>query len=80
MTAKSPLVHVMESLLAGSSPDSSFPIAKGSPRDWVIAMLHEAAQFEHELMVQYLYAAYSNGSRRIVPGRTCRMTTTTVGS
>jgi hypothetical protein len=43
--------------------DYALPIdvANGSPRDFLIGFLHGLAQAEHELMVQYLYAAYSLG-------------------
>lgn len=36
--------------------------AELSWRDWTIFLLHTAAEIEHALMVQYLYAAYSLGA------------------
>ncbi|MEZ6141573.1 MAG: ferritin-like domain-containing protein [Zavarzinella sp.] len=41
--------------------------AELSKRDWAIFLLHTAAEVEHALLVQYLYAAYSIKSQTI-PG------------
>jgi hypothetical protein len=38
-------------------------------RDYLIMLLHLAAEVEHGLMVQYLYAAYSLGGPQVTPKR-----------
>lgn len=40
------------------------------PRDWAVKLLQLAAQVEHALMIQYLYAAYSIRPGMTVPGLT----------
>ncbi len=39
--------------------------AEFAPRDYVIFLLHMAAQIEHALMVQYLYAGFSLGGEHV---------------
>ena len=36
-----------------------------APRDTAIYLLHTAAEVEHALMIQYLYAAYSLGGAQV---------------
>jgi hypothetical protein len=61
-------------LVGKSSPsqvnlyDSSLIPVEFSPRQYVIMLLHLAAEIEHSLMVEYLYAAYSLGGPGIPKG------------
>lgn len=50
---------------AATGPDSSMHDPPLEPRDEVIFLLTAAAEIEHALMVQYLFAAYSV---RVIPG------------
>src|SRR5437773_686840 len=43
--------------------------AEFSWRDYTILLLHVAAEIEHALMIQYLYAAYSLGGAQVPPDR-----------
>jgi hypothetical protein len=47
-----------------------------TPRDKAIFLLHTAAEIEHALLVQYLYAAYSVRRGMSIPGRDNSHTTT----
>jgi hypothetical protein len=64
-----------------SSPESSTASARGAvndeltPRESVVMMLHTAAEIEHSLLVQYLYAAYSIRLGMPIPGVVGRTTT-----
>ena len=56
--------------VAGKEP---FSLPSGfSGHDYAVYLLHIAAEIEHLLMVQYLYAAYSLGGAQ-VPMRSVRM-------
>ena len=51
--------------LAGAADAAATTISKPAELswwDWAVFLLHTAAEIEHALMVQYLYAAYSLGS------------------
>ncbi len=53
---------------AGTAPEPDLPL-EFSWRDYTILLLHVAAEIEHALMVQYLYAAYSLGGPQVPPDR-----------
>lgn len=62
--ARRHLVH-----LVGTTPPLQ-PLRPARPlefcwRDYAILLLHVAAEIEHALMVQYLYAAYSLGGPQV---------------
>jgi hypothetical protein len=51
-----PISAALRALLEGGLPVHDPPLA---PRDEAVFLLHTAAEIEHALLVQYLYAAYS---------------------
>src|SRR5438105_7226220 len=48
-----------------TGPDVPVLPPEFSWRDYAIMLLHAAAEIEHSLMVQYLFAAYSMGGRQV---------------
>src|SRR4051794_18697388 len=46
-----------------------------SPRDWAVFLLHTAAEIEHALLVQYLYAVFSINPDLPIPDHPDHQTT-----
>ncbi|MEX0676002.1 MAG: ferritin-like protein [Pirellulales bacterium] len=69
--APSPTLRPLSAAALAGQPapmESLRPIEpKLTPRDEVVFLLHTAAEIEHSLLVQYLYAAYSLGGEHIPP-------------
>ena len=55
--SKTSLTRSRKATLAKAEDDLSGPYPKLMPRDEAVFLLHTAAEIEHSLMVQYLYAA-----------------------
>ena len=49
--------------------EAEVPPPEFNGRDYAIFLLHVAAEIEHSLMVQYLFAAYSLGGPNVPEGR-----------
>ncbi|MDL2405205.1 ferritin-like domain-containing protein [Rhizobium calliandrae] len=60
VTSPSSLMHIRAVKGASTSAKVEIPIGF-APRQYAILLLHVAAEIEHSLLVQYLYAAYSLG-------------------
>jgi len=66
--AQTPAVSSMATFAQGAAAKQSAELPAGfSGHDYAVYLLHIAAEIEHLLMVQYLYAAYSLGGPQ-VPG------------
>jgi hypothetical protein len=55
-----------EGFVAGSESAGQITIPAGfSPHDYAVFLLHVAAEIEHSLLIQYLFAAYSLGGPQV---------------
>jgi len=70
-------IHSMAGPLASEGQQTRPRPRDFSPRQWLIYLLHEAAEIEHALMVQYLYAMFSLNDNASGPSAADPATTVT---